>query len=140
MKAKTHKLKWHPSAEISSLLHTYIHYSVASFSELFKRKSLSFANLSLHGMALHGVVTWRFNILIETSLYFAQDQPCLEGARALVQYLQLESFWKKYPWWMKIHFQFHLIAVWSISASIFTHNSMQSSCKWLISFKAYYVY
>ena len=78
IESKTHKLTWHPSAEISSLLLTYIHYSLASFSELFKRKSLSFANLSLHGMALHGVVAWRFNILIGTSLYFApnfQDQP-----------------------------------------------------------------
>ena len=72
---------------------------------------------------LEFVLTSRFNILVGTSLYFAEtSEISLEGGRTLVFRAKLaftaRISLKKYGWYVKIHFQFHFFAIWSISASI----------------------
>ena len=104
-------LRW--NFKVFELLFTYIHLSSATFSVLFKHKSLSFVNFILSCMA--------FQYFVGTSLYLAtnfRDQPrrCTYFVAKLTFIAGI--FLKKYPWCMKIHFQFDFIPIWSIWASI----------------------
>ena len=98
------------SAKISKLLNCCFHHSLASLSVLFKHKSLSFVSLSLF---LH-------HILVGTYLYFAHNsETSLEGARCKTGiYSWNLCLMERYAWCMKIHFQFHVFGIWSISAYI----------------------
>ena len=86
---------------------------MASFSVLSKHKFLSFVNFCLF---LHD-----FSIFWLERLYIApifRDQPrgCTDFGAKLAFIAGI--FLKKYPWCMKIHFQFYFFAIWRISTSV----------------------
>ena len=93
------------------LLFTYIHPFLASLSVLFKHKSLSFVNLGF--FLLHISIFWLEHLYILPKI---QRPGCTYSGAKLAFYSWNLS--QKDPWFMKIHIQFNLIAVWSISPSI----------------------
>ena len=115
MKVKTHNLKWYLfpwNFKAFKLLFMYIHHSLISLSVLFKHKSF-FVNLSLSCLALQ-----YFGWKIFTSCKNCLGQPlrCAYFGAKLVFIPGI--FLKKYPWYMKIYFQFYFFAIWSIPAPI----------------------
>ena len=119
MKAKTHNLKWHLfcwNFKAFKLLFTCIHISLASLSLLFKSKSFFL-------LLTWVLFTLRFNILVGTSLEFCpslRDEPWWCTCFGAILLFIVGTLVKKYPWCMKIHFQFHFFTIWSISSSVFS--------------------
>ena len=115
MKAKTDNLKWHLfrwSFKTFKLFFTYINRFLASFSVLFKHKPF-FINLSLF---LHRGSKFGWNIF--------KVLPKLQRPALKVHVLWCKTcsccsnLSKTLPWCVKINFQFHFFAVYSIAASI----------------------
>ena len=113
------------------LLFTYIHHSLASLSVLFKRNSLCFLDLSL---LLHHVLVF----LLE-HLYILTK---LQGPALKVHVLWCKtgihswSLSEKVCLMYKDSFLIPLLCNLKYISLYFIHNSMKSSCKYLISFRA----
>ena len=97
----------HRNFKVFELIFTYIHHFLASFSELFKHKSLSFVNLSLFLRDIS--VFWfdHFYNLAQTS----------KTSLEVTLHLYLESFWKTF-FMHEDSFSIHFFTIWSISAFI----------------------
>ena len=93
------------------LLFTYIHHCLISFSVFFKHKSF------LLIWACSCIAFQCFGWKIFTSC------PDVRGHSWRCAYFCVKLafiagiFLKKYLWYMKIHFQYHVFAIWSVSAS-----------------------
>ena len=116
------------------LLFTYIHLSLASLSALLKHKSLSFGNFSL---LLHEIsIFWLEHIYILSKLQrSALNVLALWCKLAFIA----DIFLKMCSWMYEDSFPILLLCNLMYISLCFIHNSMKSSLKWLIPFRASHV-
>ena len=121
---------------IEGVLFTYIHLSLANFSQLFKQKSLSFVNLSFFFSMTCQYFGW--NIFIFCSKLPRTDLKvhvlwCKTG---IYSWILSEKVSLMYETWFPIPLLYNLKYI----SLYFLHNSMNSSRKWLIPFRACHVF
>ena len=117
MKVKTHNLKWYLFAWSSKLLNCFLRTSI-----ILWLVCLCCSNKNLFPFLLTWICSCTtfqyFGWKIFTSCKNFRGQPwrCAYFGAKLV--FMAGIFLKKYPWYMKIYFQFYFFAIWSITASI----------------------
>ena len=90
------------------LLFTYIHHSLISLSVLFKHKSF----LLIWACSCIAFQCFGWKIFTSCPNFRGHSWRCAYFCAKLAFIAGI--FLKKYPWYMKIHFQYHVFAIWNL--------------------------